>query len=139
VTAGKSRRLPRRALIAVGLSVVVVAGCGSDDSADWLPRYRGEVSGDSAALGGQIRVEGRCLYVGDWLPIFPRDSSYDEERGVLTVLGTEFRVGVDDFDSGGGESLALPGDLLVEPDPACDLSNVWIVGDVDPPVEDRRE
>ena len=114
--------------------LLVATGCGGSSQQEhsaWLPRYRGDVSGDTAGFRGILARRGNCLYVGDYLPVFPPDSQFSEKRGVLTVLGKEFRIG-EQFQSGGGTlTWAVPLTFfLTPPDPSCDATHMWLVGDV---------
>ena len=122
------------AVVAV-LAVLAFRCTRTGDAPDWLPRYSGGVSGDDATLAGTIYREGNCLYVGTaerrWLPIFPKDTSFDEKTGKLNVRGRSFRVG-GQFRSGGGESHGvrfIEDDLIHPLDPSCDITLMWIVGD----------
>ncbi|MCC7364513.1 MAG: hypothetical protein IT303_09070 [Dehalococcoidia bacterium] len=131
---------PQLVVFAVGLAVALVLAwryllpyvTPDGPTVPWLPRYGGQVNGNDALLVGILRQEGHCLYVGSDLPLFPSDSRYDEEKGVLTVLGKRFRVG-EEFRSGGGtfDWWREADFLTTPPDPSCDTSQVVIVGYVD--------
>jgi len=123
-------------LVAVATTSWWLLDAGDDRSTGRLALYKGNWSGDDAAMTGTVSIEGSCFYVLSgadsprYLVAFStRGAEWDEGGQALRVGDLLLHHG-DPYRSGGGEGPRDPSlmDWEVPPDPSCDTSNLWIAG-----------
>jgi hypothetical protein len=137
----------------------ILSGCGGPPQSDNTPPAAGASSAataaeaeqgvqlallepsdvsDAAALEGELRVEGKCLYLtqqgtsgGALLAFLIRDARWDAQRDRLVAHGKSFAPG--QRVRLGGSSATNPALLRWRqpPHPSCTIRGIMVVGSVD--------
>lgn len=117
------------------------AGAGTTTEADGGVRLAllepSDVS-DGAALEGELRVDGRCLYLaqpgsagGTLLAFLIPDARWDSTRDRLVARGKSFAPGQRVRLGGSSASNAAALRWRQAPDPSCNTRGIMVVGSVD--------
>lgn len=126
-------RLIAACLVAAASLAFVACDEDEDPRGAWLPRYKGEPSGDDMAIQGVVRREGNCLVIGPAdgpgsSIVVPASVTFDADANALKFKGKLYPLG-QEIRFGGGMSNGAKLNWVNEPDPECIAGSYAVAGE----------